>query len=314
MTMQACGFGGLLLSGSHHAQLHNLGTAPLIGGLASSVTCLHMMTEPMGGVAMSSGIYQIENQVNGKRYIGSSVNIESRWSVHLALLRHGKHDNQHLQRAFDKYGESAFAFTILEDVEEFSQLIECEQHYLDTSSPEYNIAPTAGSSIGVRHNEETRRKMSEAKCGERNPFFGKHHSAELLRKLHEGRRGRHHSDESKQKMSAATSGEQHHYYGKHLSEEHKRKISKALKARWTQGSERHHMYGTHLSEEIRQKISDALKGKQANAETRKRMREAQKGKRNNFYGKRHSVATRQKISASLKAYWAQKRKERGDVP
>lgn len=48
---------------------------------------------------MSSGIYQIENKINSKVYIGSSNNIKRRWQKHKALLRHNKHPNSHLQAA-----------------------------------------------------------------------------------------------------------------------------------------------------------------------------------------------------------------------
>lgn len=39
------------------------------------------------------GIYMLLNTKNGKRYIGSSINIRRRLWTHRALLRHNKHDN-----------------------------------------------------------------------------------------------------------------------------------------------------------------------------------------------------------------------------
>ena len=48
---------------------------------------------------MSSGIYQIRCRTNDKRYVGSAVNFGARWSVHRHLLRGGKHNSIHLQRA-----------------------------------------------------------------------------------------------------------------------------------------------------------------------------------------------------------------------
>ena len=111
-----------------------------------------------------SGIYEIRNRVNGKRYVGSAVNLLRRQSQHLSALRRGSHYNQHLQRAFDKHGEATFAFTVLEHLRS-KDLIEREQQYLDMLSPEYNISPTAGSPLGVRHTLETRRKISKAKKG-----------------------------------------------------------------------------------------------------------------------------------------------------
>lgn len=56
MTMQASVFGGLLLSGSYHAQSHRSGEMPSSGGLTSSARCLHMMAEPVEGFAMPKRI------------------------------------------------------------------------------------------------------------------------------------------------------------------------------------------------------------------------------------------------------------------
>lgn len=54
-------------------------------------------------------IYAIRNTVNGNAYIGSTTNYKSRWFTHKSLLRKGKHHSFILQRAWDKYGEAAFA-------------------------------------------------------------------------------------------------------------------------------------------------------------------------------------------------------------
>ena len=48
------------------------------------------------------GIYSITNQVNGKIYIGQSINIFARWKNHLTGLYGGYHTNKHLQNSFDK--------------------------------------------------------------------------------------------------------------------------------------------------------------------------------------------------------------------
>lgn len=85
-----------------------------------------------------SGIYCIINLKNSKRYIGSSKNIRQRLWNHRALLRKRRHDNIHLQSAWNKYGEQNFDFYVIERCDE-SLLLEKEQSYIDTMKPEYNI-------------------------------------------------------------------------------------------------------------------------------------------------------------------------------
>ena len=62
---------------------------------------------------MTCGIYMIQNKVNGKIYIGQSVNIEDRWGEHKYELNKGYHHNKHLQRSWNKDGQENFEFTII---------------------------------------------------------------------------------------------------------------------------------------------------------------------------------------------------------
>jgi hypothetical protein len=60
-----------------------------------------------------SGIYKIVNKINGKYYIGSSINIHRRWREHKCGLLNNKHPNLHLQKSWNKYGCNNFDFIII---------------------------------------------------------------------------------------------------------------------------------------------------------------------------------------------------------
>lgn len=110
---------------------------------------------------MKSGIYKILNLVNGKIYVGSAVELVKRWREHKYHLNRKTHKNIHLQNAWNKYWSISFEFIILEycDIE---KLIEREQYYIDNLKPDYNLALTAGSRLGVPMSEEAKAKIGAA--------------------------------------------------------------------------------------------------------------------------------------------------------
>ena len=151
---------------------------------------------------MTIGIYKIENLVNGKTYIGSSINIEQRWSQHRWFLNTSSHHSPHLQRSFDKYGQDKFSFEILQELEFAETLLVVEQVYFSLYKPEYNVLPIAGSPKSRKLTEETRKKMSDAKKG-------KPHSQETREKMSNSRKGRTHSEEHRKSMSLSRIGKKH---------------------------------------------------------------------------------------------------------
>lgn len=86
-----------------------------------------------------SGVYQIRCIATGKIYVGSAVDLRKRWGQHVRRLRRGKHRNKHLQHAWNKYGEAAFEFEVLELVDA-PALLQAEQAWIDrTGCTDRNI-------------------------------------------------------------------------------------------------------------------------------------------------------------------------------
>lgn len=119
-----------------------------------------------------TGIYCIENKVNGNKYIGQSMAIHMRWLDHKRRLRRGAHGNYHLQKAWNKYGESNFIFYIIEICDKDS-LNDREKYWIETfnayKGKGYNAAP-GGDVSGNVPSDEALKRMSEMWRGEKAPL------------------------------------------------------------------------------------------------------------------------------------------------
>lgn len=135
-------------------------------------------------------VYVWINNANGKRYVGSSINVHQRFIAYLnikgiqARLARG---NSLIFSAILKYGLSSFSFMILEYVEfdvnitENDKLLKTlmtEQKYIDRLKPEYNILKLAGSNKGHKMSAEAREKISKGKKGKPSHKKGKSRTIE----------------------------------------------------------------------------------------------------------------------------------------
>ena len=93
---------------------------------------------------MTTGIYKINNKINGKCYIGQSVNIERRWKDHKIRYNLASADSErnYLYRAMTKDGIENFMFDILE---------ECFAHELNDKE-KYWIAITNSTNNACGYN------------------------------------------------------------------------------------------------------------------------------------------------------------------
>lgn len=74
-----------------------------------------------------TGIYGIHNTITDTWYVGQASDVQKRWGEHRSTLKHNNHHNQYLQRSYNKYGESAFEYVILQEssIDELNDL-ECK--------------------------------------------------------------------------------------------------------------------------------------------------------------------------------------------
>lgn len=215
------------------------------------------------------GIYAIwlldENEIECRVYFGSAADICARKGTHVHQLRKNKHHNKHLQRAWNKYGETRFRFEVIEYVPSKTHLIAREQFWLDTLVDElgreilFNACLTAGNTLGFKFSEESRAKMSATRMGRASPRPpGWKMSDEQKARLSKLATGRSVSDETRAKISASQTGICR------WSNETRAKMSAALKGqRPTAAIEAARLANTGrpIPEERKEKISATLKGR-----------------------------------------------------
>lgn len=230
---------------------------------------------------IEAGTYRVLNKHNGKMYNGSSIDVEDRLIGHKRNLTREK-GQLLLQRAWNKYGSSAFVFELTKEVailfgpltkedkiylKEFllPNLLYWEQVRLDEDEsykPEkgYNISPTAGSCLGYRFTEKQRQHLRDALKGENNPMYHHVYSEETLEKM-----SRNHAD---------VSGENNPMYGENIKDH--------------MTSEAYELWRKHLSEsskiaqnkpERRKQISEQWKGKPKSNEWKEKAKIAQRKRR-----------------------------------
>lgn len=131
-------------------------------------------------------IYKIQNAVDGRMYIGQSVNPAQR------AKRHFWKNNKcvKLGNAVQFYGRTAFVFSVLcwcKDKAEANEVEALLIDLADTRTNGYNITP-GGYGTGA---------------GQDNPFFGKRHSESLKARFSADRRGMPMAESTRQKIAEA---------------------------------------------------------------------------------------------------------------
>jgi group I intron endonuclease len=187
-------------------------------------------------MATNCGVYKIENVLNGKYYIGQSIDLRGRKKDHYCKLRHNSGHNSHLQNAFNKYGEYNFEFSILVycEIYELTRYEGSLDSYYKRLGISYNTRICIDSSKGIPCSETTKAKISKSNAG------------------------KHPTEKTRLRMSIASAGKNNsnYGYGKH-------RFDKDENTR----------VGHPQSEATKDKISKRLKGICRSEETKKRMSE-----------------------------------------
>lgn len=177
------------------------------------------------------GVYIFKCLINGKHYVGESVNIKTR------MRKHQTEKRQLISKAIKKHGVENFEIYV-EYFPDFkkSDLIDLEEQLIikfDCLSPKgYNICKKGLDQVGFTHSDETKQKISKANSGKRR-------TEEQKLKFSRVQLGKKASDLTREKISLG-------HKGKKLSLETKLKISNSQK-------------GIKKSEEMKAKLSESAK-------------------------------------------------------
>jgi len=139
----------------------------------------------MTQINFKSGIYKIANNLNGRCYFGSSVNLSKREKEHFRQLAANIHKNSFLQNDFNKCGREAFRFKVLIRCPK-ADLIESEQkfldQYFDNQENCYNIVAEAGGNYNVsgRMHHASKPVYQYTKKGKLVSEFGNARLAEMI--------------------------------------------------------------------------------------------------------------------------------------
>jgi group I intron endonuclease len=232
-------------------------------------------------------LYLMTNMVNGKQYVGiTKRKLAVRMRDHYSVAFRGRLTL--IAQALRKYGKEAFTTELLSEATSWEELAAMEQAAIATYGTlmpyGYNMTLGGDGTVGWKHTEEAKQKMSRANTGR---VRSEEHKAAVSR----AQKGRVVSLETRAKMGAWQHGENNHRYGTHLTEEQRQRLS-AVHTGNTYTRGRKH------TPEARAKMSTALRGRTHTTETKEKIAASKRGKP-------RSEETKAKLSAATKAYLAE---------
>lgn len=221
------------------------------------------------------GIYLLTNIINGKVYVGKSINIKKRFYDHAKdeYSNYKKHTTP-ITNAIRKYGWNSFDKKIIEVCDKIF-ILEKETYWIRqydalNRNKGYNVCEYSNDTTGYKHTKEARLKMSISHKGKKKNF-----SKEYIEIL-------------KSRIKAVTGpGKNNPMYGKKHTEITKNKISDTIKEKYRNGDIKgiKQVFQMDLNENIIKKwdcIRDAAKELKGNVNYSGHISNVCKGKRKTF--------------------------------
>lgn len=202
-------------------------------------------------------VYKITNTVNGKIYIGCTIQTHfmTRVNKHFKELHNRVHRNAVWVEEFHEFGAESFVVEVIETFEASRESIRSRESYwinhFNSYNTGYNLTYDGAGAVWANKtlSEEHKRHIGEAVSGENNGFYGK-----------------------------ALIGENNGFYGKSHTEETKRLLSDGIKNKWLEEDYRNAQIKARLghkdSEETCEKKRIARMGKHHAEETRSKISES----------------------------------------
>src|SRR5580698_5933962 len=140
-------------------------------------------------------VYCFTNKINGKKYVGKTNDLKKRLNKH----KYANGSSPYFHKAVKKYGMNEFYFHIIGEYQSEKEASQMEIYYIDLYKSNnrengYNLTTGGEGSVGFKHTEMSKLKISKAKTGCPGHWLGKVRPDEAKKKQSTTMMGRYAGD------------------------------------------------------------------------------------------------------------------------